>query len=102
MKISKKQLAEEVKDIFRASDESALALIDRLRQPNKKSLYQRADTLCDKLYLLIVKITKECKDSPCIIDEEKTNIFTKMYNINKSFEYIAKARELLRDIDDTY
>ncbi len=100
MKISKKQLAEEVKDIFRASDESALALIDRLRQPNKKSLYQRADTLCDKLYLLIVKITKECKDSPCI-DEEKTNIFTKMYNINKSFEYIAKARELLRDIDDT-
>ena len=49
MKIDKKQLIKEIKNIFNASDESVLALIERLKQPSGKATVYicspyRADT----------------------------------------------------------
>jgi len=99
VKILKKDLIRELKEIYDASDTSIQALVNRVqKKDNKKTLYQRANDLCNKMDRKIMKLTRKCKDSPCIISEDKKDIFTKMYNINKAFEYIAKARALLREV----
>ena len=68
---------------------------------NKTTLYQDANTLCNKMDRKIIDLTNECVDSPCVIyskEENKVDIFTKMYNINEAFRMVAKARELLMEI----
>ncbi len=65
------------------------------------TLYQDANTLCNKMDSKIIDLTNECVDSPCVIyskEEKKIDLFTKMYNINEAFRMVAKARALLGEI----
>jgi hypothetical protein len=55
------------------------------------SLYQDANTLCNKLDNAIIDLTNECVDSPCVIyskEEKKIDIFTKMH---EAFGFDTKA-----------
>lgn len=65
------------------------------------SLSYDTNSLCNKLDRKMVALTKKCANSPCIIDRElneKTDIYTQMYNINEAFKLIAEARVLVSKV----